>query len=270
MLKYDKSNSYPVFQVKTGLFINQMFTKGENRLYMNKQESDIMKILLQTPFINQRMLAEASGHSLGVVNRSVKELVAQGYLDEQLWPTSRAKKEFQERSPKRAIILAAGFGMRMVPINTEVPKGLLEVNKEPLIERQIRQLHEVGIREIYVVVGFMKERYEYLIDEFGVELVVNPDYMTKNNLHSVRLVRRHLENAYIIPCDIWCDRNPFDRYESYSWYMVSDLVENESSVRVNRKMELVTGSGRKWRQCNERNLLSDRGEAGIVAENTKS
>lgn len=110
-----------------------------------------------------------------------------------------AKKEFQERSPKRAIILAAGFGMRMVPINTEVPKGLLEVNKEPLIERQIRQLHEVGIREIYVVVGFMKERYEYLIDEFGVELVVNPDYMTKNNLHSVRLVRRHLENAYIIP-----------------------------------------------------------------------
>ena len=230
-------------------------------------ESDIMKILLQTPFINQRMLAEASGHSLGVVNRSVKELVAQGYLDEQLWPTSRAKKEFQERSPKRAIILAAGFGMRMVPINTEVPKGLLEVNKEPLIERQIRQLHEVGIREIYVVVGFMKERYEYLIDEFGVELVVNPDYMTKNNLHSVRLVRRYLENAYIIPCDIWCDRNPFDRYEFYSWYMVSDLVENESSVRVNRKMELVTvpegnGGNAMIGIC----YLTGE-EAGIVAEN---
>lgn len=130
--------------------------------------------------------------------------------------------------------------MRMVPINTEVPKGLLEVNKEPLIERQIRQLHEAGIREIYVVVGFMKERYEYLIDEFGVELVVNAEYMTKNNLHSVYLVRNHLKNAYIIPCDIWCDQNPFDAYESYSWYMVSDLVENESSVRVNRKMELVT------------------------------
>lgn len=96
------------------------------------------------------------------------------------------------------------------PSTRRMLKGLLEVNKEPLIERQIRQLHEVGIREIYVVVGFMKERYEYLIDEFGVELVVNPDYMTKNNLHSVSLVRRHLENAYIIPCDIWCDRNPFD------------------------------------------------------------
>lgn len=44
------------------------------------------------------------------------------------------------------------------PINTEMPKGLLEVNGEALIERIIKQLHEVGIKEIYVVVGFMKEK----------------------------------------------------------------------------------------------------------------
>lgn len=69
--------------------------------------------------------------------------------------------------------------MRMVPINTEMPKGLLEVNGEPLIERIIKQLHEVGIKEIYVVVGFMKEKYEYLIDEYGVELLVNADYAAK-------------------------------------------------------------------------------------------
>lgn len=86
----------------------------------------------------------------------------------------------------------------------------------------------------------MKEKYEYLMDEYGVELVVNPDYATKNNLHSLRLVKENLENAYIVPCDIWCERNPFHRHELYSWYMVSDLVENESNVRVNRKMELVT------------------------------
>ena len=234
---------------------------------MNKQESDIMKILLREPFSNQRILAESSGHSLGVVNRSVKELVVQEYLDEQLQPTEKAKKEFRARSPQRAIILAAGFGMRMVPINTEVPKGLLEVNKEPLIERQIRQLHEAGIREIYVVVGFMKERYEYLIDEFGVELVVNAEYMTKNNLHSVYLVRNHLKNAYIIPCDIWCDQNPFDAYESYSWYMVSDLVENESSVRVNRKMELVTVQEGNGGNAMIGICYLTGEEAGTVAEN---
>lgn len=79
-----------------------------------------------------------------------------------------------------------------------------------------------------------------MIDEYGVELVVNADYAAKNNLHSIKLVKEHLENAYIIPCDIWCDRNPFHRHELYSWYMVSDMVVNESNVRVNRKMELVT------------------------------
>ena len=207
---------------------------------MNKQESDILNTLLLEPFINQRILAEVSGHSLGVVNRSLKELIKADYLDESIRPTMKAITEFKQKTPQRAVILAAGFGMRMVPINTEMPKGLSEVNGEALIERIIKQLHEVGIKEIYVVVGFMKEKYEYLIDEYGIELIVNADYAAKNNLHSVKLVKEHLENAYIIPCDIWCDRNPFHRHELYSWYMVSDLVENESNVRVNRKMELVT------------------------------
>ena len=207
---------------------------------MNKQESDILNTLLIEPFINQRILAEVSGHSLGVVNRSLKELIKMDYLDDSIRPTVKAITEFKEKTPQRAIILAAGFGMRMVPINTEMPKGLLEVNGEPLIERIIKQLHEVGIKEIYVVVGFMKEKYEYLIDEYGVELVVNSEYAAKNNLHSLKLVKEHLENSYIVPCDIWCDRNPFHRNELYSWYMVSDLVDNDSNVRVNRKMELVT------------------------------
>lgn len=206
---------------------------------MNKQESDILNTLLLEPFINQRILAEVSGHSLGVVNRSLKELIKMDYLDDDIRPTGKALREFKEKTPKRAIILAAGFGMRMVPINTEMPKGLLEVNGEPLIERIIKQLHEVGIREIYIVVGFMKEKYEYLIDEYEVELIVNTEYAAKNNLYSLKLVKDHLENSYIIPCDIWCDRNPFHRHELYSWYMVSDLVDNESNVRVNRKMELV-------------------------------
>lgn len=210
---------------------------------MNKQESDIMNTLLQEPFINQRILSEASGHSLGVVNRSIKNLIKEGLLDEHIRPTSAAHKELKAKSPKNAIILAAGFGMRMVPINTQVPKALMEVNGEPLIERIIQQLNEVGIKDIHVVVGFMKDQFEYLIDEYGVNLVVNEDYADKNNLHSLALASKYLSNTYIIPCDIWCDRNPFHRHELYSWYMVSDLMDDESTVRVNRKMELVTAQG---------------------------
>ena len=195
--------------------------------------------LIKEPFINQRILAAQTGHSLGIVNRSIKELILEGYLDEEIRPTEKALREAKEKAPKNAIILAAGFGMRMVPINTETPKGLLEIKGERLIERTIRQLHEVGITEIYVVVGFMKEQYEYLIDEYGVDLIVAPDYATKNNLHSLKTAADHLSNSYIIPCDIWFEKNPYSRNELYSWYMVSDLVDDDSTVRVNRKQELV-------------------------------
>ena len=206
---------------------------------MNSLKQDILNNLIKEPFINQRILAAQTGHSLGIVNRSIKELISEGYLDEEIRPTEKALREAKEKAPKNAIILAAGFGMRMVPINTETPKGLLEIKGERLIERTIRQLHEVGITEIYVVVGFMKEQYEYLIDEYGVDLIVAPDYATKNNLHSLKTAADHLSNSYIIPCDIWCEKNPYSRNELYSWYMVSNLVDDDSTVRVNRKQELV-------------------------------
>ena len=206
---------------------------------MNNSKQDILNNLIKEPFINQRILAAQTGHSLGIVNRSIKELISEGYLDEEIRPTEKALREAKEKAPKNAIILAAGFGMRMVPINTETPKGLLEIKGERLIECTIRQLHEVGITEIYVVVGFMKEQYEYLIDEYGVDLIVAPDYASKNNLHSLKTAAAHLSNSYIIPCDIWCEKNPYSRNELYSWYMVSDLVDDDSTVRVNRKQELV-------------------------------
>ena len=206
---------------------------------MNKQELDILNALFSAAYENQRLLAERVGYSLGAVNRSVRVLTEQGYLDKAGHPTEQAKELSLRNAPQRAIILAAGFAARMVPINLETPKALLEVNGEPLIERQIKQLHAVGITEIYVVVGYLKERFDYLIDEYGVQLVVSSSYATKNNLHSLRKVLKHLQNAYIIPCDLWCRENPFHSRELYSWYMVSEQQDADSAVRVNRKQELV-------------------------------
>ena len=174
---------------------------------MNLQESDILRTLLYEPFINQRILAETSGHSLGVVNRSLKRLMDDGYLDERALLSEKAKEEIKEKAPRNAIILAAGFGMRMVPINLTTPKALLEVNEEKLIDRIIAQLNDAGVIDITVVVGYMKEYFEYLIDEKGVELVVNEEYAEKNNLHSLALVADRIHNTYIVPCDIWCDKN---------------------------------------------------------------
>ncbi len=206
---------------------------------MNKQDYDILQVIVENEGTSQRMIAHNSGLSLGRINRAVRSLRENGYIDDQMQITEKTKTELRKKAPRNAIILAAGFGMRMVPINTETPKGLLELHGERLIERTIRFLKESGIEEIYVVVGFMKERFEYLIDEFGIQLVVNREYSTKNNLHSLAKVLPHLSNSYIVPCDIWCEENPFRRQELYSWYMVSEERDPESDVRVNRKEELV-------------------------------
>lgn len=205
---------------------------------MNIQEYDLMNVIQENKNLNQRVLAELSGYSLGKVNTSIKSLIQEDIIDEQYNLTKRAEEIFEEKKPQRALILAAGIGMRMIPINSIVPKGMLEVNGEPLIERLIRQLHEVQIKDITIVVGFMKEQYEYLIDKYGVNLVFNEQYFEKNNLFSVKKVDDLLENSYIIPCDIWCAENPFHQHELYSWYMVSNQVDEESFVRINRKREL--------------------------------
>ena len=171
---------------------------------MNVYKSEIMNILYKEPFVNQRILAETTGHSIGSVNKSLRQLAQDGYLDNNMQLTDKGRQEIRAKAPRNAIILAAGFGMRMVPINTSTPKALLEVNGEPLIERTIRQLHEAGVTNITVVVGFMKEQFEYLIDEYGVDLAVNSEYSERNNLHSLAYVAGRIDNSYIIPCDIWC------------------------------------------------------------------
>ena len=205
---------------------------------MNKQKGDVINILAVKQGLNQREIVEYTGHSLGIVNRSVNSLLEDGYIESDMILSPKGRSFMEEHKVKSAIILAAGFGMRMVPINTEVSKGLLEVYGEPLVERHIKHLHEAGITDITIVVGFLKEQYEYLIDKYGVRLLVNPEYKEKNNLSSVYRAMKYIGNSYIIPCDIWCKENPFHKYESYSWYMVSENV-TKSDVRINRKGELV-------------------------------
>ncbi|MFA9468187.1 NTP transferase domain-containing protein [Streptococcus sp. E24BD] len=212
---------------------------------LTKKHFDILLKLAVAPYRNQRELADDLSYALGLVNACLKDLIGAGLLETNMRLTRAAKELIRERSPKRGIILAAGFGTRMVPINLETPKGLLEVNGEPLVERLICQLHQVGVSDITIVVGFKKEKFHYLLEKYGVKLVVNSEYANKNNLYSLYLARHSLENVYIIPSDIWCATNPFQRQELYSWYMMSQVPIAGSPVVVNKQEQLAIISGKK-------------------------
>lgn len=110
---------------------------------------------------------------------------------------------------KNAIILAAGKSSRFAPFTYEKPKGLFCVKGQILIERQIEQLIEAGISEIYIIVGYMKEKFFYLEQKYGVKLIVNNEFGTKGNLYTLYVAREHLSNTYVCCADHYFVKNPF-------------------------------------------------------------
>ena len=110
---------------------------------------------------------------------------------------------------KNAIILAAGKSDRFAPFTYEKPKGLFCVKGDVLIERQIEQLHEAGINEIYVVVGYMKEKFFYLEQKYGVKLLINNQFGKKGNLYSLYVARKHLGNTHVCCADHYFPKNPY-------------------------------------------------------------
>ena len=104
---------------------------------------------------------------------------------------------------ERAIILAAGFGTRLLPLTEVTPKPLIDVNGKIIIERMIEALKENGIDEINIVVGYKKEKFEYLKDKYSnIRFIENQYYSTSNNISSIYVARELLKNVIILEADI--------------------------------------------------------------------
>ena len=126
-----------------------------------------------------------------------------------------------------AIIMAAGTASRFAPLSYEKPKALIEVRGEVLIERQIRQLREAGIEEVVVVTGYKAEKFEYLKDKYGVVLINNPYYLTRNNNSSIYAAREYIKNSYICSSDNYFITNPFESDVDESYY-AAVYIEGET------------------------------------------
>lgn len=103
---------------------------------------------------------------------------------------------------KRAIIMAAGTGSRMRPVTETIPKPMIPVKGKRMIDSVIQALHKNGIFEIYVVVGYLKEQFKVLEQEYeNLTLIENPYYDTCNNISSLYVAREHLSDVIILDGD---------------------------------------------------------------------
>ncbi|WP_268223520.1 sugar phosphate nucleotidyltransferase [Sinomicrobium oceani] len=106
-----------------------------------------------------------------------------------------------------AIILAAGLGTRLEPISRQVPKPLVKVNGETIIERQIQCLQERHVSEIHIVVGYLHHEFAYLKNKYNINLIFNPYYSTFNNIYSMFLAKEFLGDTYVLEGDVYLNRN---------------------------------------------------------------
>lgn len=211
---------------------------------MTRNEFNLLYAIKKYGLSNVRKLSSLADVSIGFVSKTLKDFASKRWLDDN-GITDSGINALQPYKVDNAIIMAAGMSTRFVPISLEKPKGLLIVKNEVLIERQIEQLHEAGINDIVIVLGYKKEAFFYLENKFdGLKIIINPEYNIKNNTHTLYLAQKYIGNSYICSSDDYFTENPFEEYvyqsyyasvhvqeKSNEWYMIKDAKGNITKVQ---------------------------------------
>lgn len=203
---------------------------------LSRNEFAVLNALRAEGPLSQRKLAALTELSLGTINTVVREGEEAGFIVDRA-VTADGLAALEPYKVDNAIIMAAGLSQRFAPISYEKPKGILRVRGEILIERQIRQLQEAGIADITVVVGYKQEYFFYLRRKYGVTIVVNDEYSTRNNNGTLWVIREKLARTYICSSDNYFLVNPFEFYV-YQAYYSAQFVEGETDEWC-----ITTGSG---------------------------
>ena len=104
----------------------------------------------------------------------------------------------------KAIILSAGCGSRLGDLTKELPKSLFDVNDKSIIQRQIETFRNNGIKEIIVIVGPNKDKFQ-LND---VEYVIDKNFHEHEQLSSLMTASKHFQNDVVISFgDVIVDNN---------------------------------------------------------------
>lgn len=117
-----------------------------------------------------------------------------------------------------ALILAAGFGSRLLkPLNSK-PKSLLQIGKKTILYHLIDKIQKTKINKIHVVVGFKKRLIiDYLMKNFSnrieINFINNKYYKKRGNIYSVCLAEKFLKKDLVIfNADIMIPKNILKKF----------------------------------------------------------
>lgn len=188
---------------------------------LTRKQFDILTLLEETNTkLSQRELSDLSGYGLGTINKVVKELIEYGCIEDGSI-TQKGLEMLEPYRVKRAIVIAAGFGSRMVPITLNTPKPLVRVHGKRIIDGILDAVVKAGIEEIYVVRGYLAEQFDQLLYKYPmIKFIENPSYNEANNISSAMCVRYLLRNAYVFEADLLLHNpNLIKKYQYMSNYL---------------------------------------------------
>lgn len=193
---------------------------------LTRKQFDVLTILEETgEKLSQRELSEKTGYGLGTVNKVLKELVEKEYIAEGII-TTKGIEALEPYRVKRAVIIAAGFGSRMVPITLNTPKPLVRVHGKRIIDGLLDAIVEAGIEEVILVRGYLAEQFDQLLYKYPmIKFVENPSYNEANNISSAMCVRYLLQNAYVCEADLLLTNHNLIKKYQYSSNFLGVPVE---------------------------------------------
>ena len=102
----------------------------------------------------------------------------------------------------KAVILSAGQGKRLLPLTTNTPKCLVNIDRQSIIEWQIDELAKCGIDRVAVVAGYHADQVEQQLarryDPDRVRVVYNPTYSWADNLFSCWVARHEMGEEFVL------------------------------------------------------------------------
>lgn len=174
------------------------------KLELTKKQFDVLVTLVnnEEKVLSQRELADASGLSLGSVNRTIKELIELKLVQDGMI-SSKGRTALEQYRVKRAVFIAAGFGSRLVPITFNTPKPLVRVHGQRIIDGLIDACLGAGIEDITIVRGYLGDQFDQLLYKYPMlKFIENPVYNEANNISSALVARYLLGNAYVFEADL--------------------------------------------------------------------
>lgn len=169
---------------------------------LTRMQFDVLQTLLESSGLSQRAIQKKTGYSLGSVNKTLREL-SEGELVRAGELTSHGLDALEPYRVKHAVIIAAGFGSRLVPVTLNTPKPLVRVNGKRIIDGILDALLAAGIDDIVIVRGYLSEQFDQLLYKYPmIRFIENPAYNEANNISSAMCARYLLAESYVCEADL--------------------------------------------------------------------